>query len=238
MRRHARALMELTLIAGLATLLTLAAAVAPAQAGPEAATTQSVDISNFAFNPGTIKIAVGTRVTWTNSDSAPHTVTADAGEFDSGRLQPGATFEYTFDAIGTFAYHCALHASMHGTVEVVEAGSAELTQPVAKAPAAKARQEPRPKQRLRPAGLWNAGLQQLRRVRHECIPNALLRVLQQALLRAAIPRRPTVLLPVPSRVQTVLPSVHPAVLRPLLVASRSDHGQARSPGIDRGFSLA
>src|ERR1035437_7853093 len=39
----------------------------------------SVDIRNFAFSPSTLEVKVGTKVTWTNNDTAPHTVTSDAG---------------------------------------------------------------------------------------------------------------------------------------------------------------
>lgn len=45
-----------------------------------------VDIKNLAFNPASITVRAGDTVTWTNSDSMAHTVTADNGEFDSGNL--------------------------------------------------------------------------------------------------------------------------------------------------------
>jgi plastocyanin len=59
-------------------------------------------------------------VTWTNNDSAQHTVTQDpAGSgFASGALTPGSTFENTFDTAGTFEYFCEIHPSMTGTVVV------------------------------------------------------------------------------------------------------------------------
>lgn len=91
---------------------TTAASVAPAGTG------NAVTIANFAFGPSAITVAVGTTVTWTNSDTAGHTVTADDGSFKSGTLGTGATFTQTFATAGTFAYHCSIHKSMTGTVTV------------------------------------------------------------------------------------------------------------------------
>ena len=78
----------------------------------------SVSIAGFAFAPATITVPVGASITWTNSDSAGHTVTADDGSFKSGTLTTGATFKQTFAAAGTYTYHCSIHASMVGTVTV------------------------------------------------------------------------------------------------------------------------
>jgi plastocyanin len=93
-----------------------------ASAGPSAAasaaTTNAVSIASFSFQPAAITVPVGTTVTWTNSDSAGHTVTADDGSFKSDTLGTGATFSQTFASPGTFAYHCAIHSSMTGTVTV------------------------------------------------------------------------------------------------------------------------
>ena len=78
----------------------------------------TVTLANFAFSPATLNIQVGTTVSWTNNDSTTHTVTSDSGIFDSGNLAPNATFSYTFNTAGTFAYHCAIHTSMTGKVVV------------------------------------------------------------------------------------------------------------------------
>jgi plastocyanin len=77
-----------------------------------------VVLKNFAFNPATVTIKVGESVTWTNQDSANHTVAADKGEFQSSQLANGATFSFKFDKAGTYAYHCSIHPSMKGTVVV------------------------------------------------------------------------------------------------------------------------
>ena len=99
---------------------------APA-AGAQAQQSISVNIQNFAFDPPNITVAPGTTVTWTNNDSAPHTVTATdpAGAFDSGTLRPGQSFSVTFTQPGTtYAYYCAIHPSMRGTVTVAGGGTA------------------------------------------------------------------------------------------------------------------
>ena len=81
----------------------------------------AVEIADFTFSPGTVEVAVGTTVTWTNNDSAPHTVTADDGAFDSGELAQGDTFGMTFDTAGTYSYFCEIHPQMTASVVVTEA---------------------------------------------------------------------------------------------------------------------
>ncbi len=76
----------------------------------------SVQIKGFAFNPATITVPKGTTVTWTQMDSVQHTVTGSG--FDSGNLNTGVTFHWTFNNAGTFTYGCSIHSSMTGTVIV------------------------------------------------------------------------------------------------------------------------
>ena len=92
------------------------ATAAPASQAP--AGTAAVMIESFAFNPQAITVAAGTAVTWTNKDSAPHTVTFSDGGASSGRLAQGDIFTRTFDKPDTFTYACSLHPSMTGTVVV------------------------------------------------------------------------------------------------------------------------
>lgn len=80
----------------------------------------TVSISNFAFNGSSIQVKKGTTVVWTNVDGAAHTVTSDSGAFTSASLQRDGSFSYTFTNTGTFPYHCALHPSMHGIVNVIQ----------------------------------------------------------------------------------------------------------------------
>jgi plastocyanin len=89
---------------------------APAPAGGSMA----ISIKNFAFDPATDSVPTGSKITWTNNDTTAHTVTFDDGSGDSGDLAAGATFDHTFATAGTFAYHCTIHSSMHGTVTVTQ----------------------------------------------------------------------------------------------------------------------
>jgi plastocyanin len=120
-----RSLLSLTLITMLLAACAPAAVAtsSPGNTAPSSASVGStgivsVNISNFAFDPGSISIRVGETVTWTNQDGATHNVAADDGSFKSGSLGQGDTFSYTFNTAGTFTYHCGFHASMLGTVIV------------------------------------------------------------------------------------------------------------------------
>lgn len=81
-------------------------------------TQSDVVIEDFAFSPETVKIKAGSSVQWTNQDSSTHTVTSDKDAFDSGNLSNGKTFALDFQDAGTYEYHCDIHPSMTGTVEV------------------------------------------------------------------------------------------------------------------------
>lgn len=120
-----------TLLATLVAGGTLLAALAAGSAGRAVANTASVTINNFAFTPASASAGTGDTVAWTNNQTGiTHTVTADDGSFDSGRLAPGQSFSHLFSTAGTVAYHCSIHASMHGTI-IVSAGAAASVAPVA-----------------------------------------------------------------------------------------------------------
>ena len=87
--------------------------------------TVNVSIKNFSFNPGAVVVVIGVNntVTWTNNDASIHTVTSTtvpqgAAPFDSGYLNTGNTFTYTFTTPGVYEYHCQLHPWMTGFVTV------------------------------------------------------------------------------------------------------------------------
>jgi plastocyanin len=90
----------------------------------DAAETVTVDISGFAFQPGSVTIQVGDTVTWTNNDSVAHTATSvdDPGLFD-GEMEIGESFSFTFSEAGSFDYICEFHPTMEGTVVVQAAGA-------------------------------------------------------------------------------------------------------------------
>jgi len=89
----------------------------------------------FKFDPEKVTIVVGESVMWKGVGNYPHTVTADpdkaadsnnvrlpegAPTFDSGRVQPGETFTYTFEVPGSYRYFCIPHelSGMVGEVTV------------------------------------------------------------------------------------------------------------------------
>ena len=118
--RRVRYLAHGLLLVGLLWLIVGASATSTAAADMQ------ITIQNFAFAPATITVPVGTKVTWTNMDSATHTVTSDTGAFDSKNLANGASFSFTFTQAGSYAYHCAIHARMVASI-VVTAGNAPTT---------------------------------------------------------------------------------------------------------------
>jgi plastocyanin len=93
----------------------------PSSPGAKApVTADAVAIKNFAFSPATLKVTVGTTVTWTNQDTDAHTVTSagTGGPLHSAALATHAAYSYTFTKPGTYAYLCTIHPFMTATVEV------------------------------------------------------------------------------------------------------------------------
>ena len=82
---------------------------------PTVATTAAV-IQGFAHLDLTVQ--AGTTVVWTNRDGVPHTTTAAEGQWDSGTLQEGQSFSFTFTEAGVFSYFCAIHPFMTAEVTV------------------------------------------------------------------------------------------------------------------------
>ena len=80
----------------------------------------TVNMRGNVFLPVSLQVAAGTVVTWQNSDNVIHTVTASDGSFDSGDLEPGDTFTFTFTEGAIYSYHCTHHAGMIGSVEVID----------------------------------------------------------------------------------------------------------------------
>lgn len=57
-------------------------------------------------------------VMWINKDFGIHTITENQGSFSSKDLRPDQSFEYTFENVGTYGYHCKLHPEMMGKIIV------------------------------------------------------------------------------------------------------------------------
>jgi len=78
-----------------------------------------VAMKDIKFDPATVTIKPGGKVTWTNDDSVGHDVTGDDFESGSpGGIDGGSTFSHTFTKPGTYNYVCSVHPGMEGTVKV------------------------------------------------------------------------------------------------------------------------
>ncbi len=91
----------------------------PAQQGVPVTGVTHMNMQNFAYQMANIQVRAGTTVTWTNQDSAPHSVTFKNGLKDSGLLYQGQSFSYTFNTPGTYQYYCTVHPYMVATVTVI-----------------------------------------------------------------------------------------------------------------------
>lgn len=124
------------LVVGLVAIFATAMAL-PAQSAFAATINATIvkgatNLADKAYSPNPINAAQGDTVTWTNADTAAHTVTQGnpsegqvEGGFDSGIMGPNKTFSHTFDEEGNFAYYCLLHPTMVGTVLVGEGGGGD-----------------------------------------------------------------------------------------------------------------
>jgi len=91
------------------------AAVASTGSG---AATASVSIKNFAFSPVPLSVKVGETITVTNNDGTDHTFTDNGGAFDTGHIAPSASKTVAIAKAGTYDYHCNIHPSMKGVIQV------------------------------------------------------------------------------------------------------------------------
>ena len=76
------------------------------------------------YTPSTATISAGGTVTFTNTDTAPHTSTSGSaangpdGVFDTSLIMMNASFDVTLSDAGTYPYFCMVHPWMEGTVIV------------------------------------------------------------------------------------------------------------------------
>jgi plastocyanin len=109
-------------IAGFALQRGFATDTASAGSGPDPAIDTAgatpVEIRDFAFDPGTVTVAAGTPIVWTNADQVPHSVRSESGAFTEQTMEDGATAVVRLTEPGTYAYICGIHPAMTGTIEV------------------------------------------------------------------------------------------------------------------------
>ena len=91
------------------------------------------EAADGCFIPSTATVDVGGNVIMSNTDSAAHTYTAGtagdgpSGEFDTGLLMAGNSFEYSPDTVGEIPYFCMVHPWMIGLIIVQEVEAEEHT---------------------------------------------------------------------------------------------------------------
>jgi plastocyanin len=87
--------------------------------GDDAGAAGAIVIDGFTFEPGDVEVPAGTTVTWTNVDSAAHSI-EDEGELfpESEELAENDEFSFTYEAPGEYPYVCGIHRYMKGTVTV------------------------------------------------------------------------------------------------------------------------
>jgi len=109
----------------MATTTTVPAAYAETTVSlPEGSAVPGCEETDACYIPSSVSVGVGETVTWSNDDTAAHTVTSGSpvdgvdGIFDSSLFMAGATFSHTFEEEGTFDYFCMVHPWMVGAVTV------------------------------------------------------------------------------------------------------------------------
>ena len=74
-----------------------------------------------SYSPNPANVQVGQQVRWHNGDSTVHTATQNGGGFDTGLISAGATSApITITTAGALNYHCTVHPSMVGTLNVTQ----------------------------------------------------------------------------------------------------------------------
>jgi plastocyanin len=94
----------------------------------QAESAATVQITNSAFVPETIKIKQGQSVTWVNADTALHQIGADPypshaklpSLFSEESLAQNETYTFTFDKQGTYTYHDPLNPTTLKATVIVE----------------------------------------------------------------------------------------------------------------------
>lgn len=87
----------------------------PSTAGPVVRMPKS-----YRFDPPTLRVKVGTTVTWINEDHFTHNVHFLSGaDWRSPPLRPGEQASYTFAQPGEYRYQCDFHAQMMKGVVIV-----------------------------------------------------------------------------------------------------------------------
>ncbi len=127
-------ILVILLIATIATLFsTIPNSFAASSASvsiPAGTSVPGCEVGYGCYIPNQVKIEVGGQVTWSNDDSAAHTVTSGhpsdpnsvGAMFDSSLLLAETTFTVTVNSLGTYPYFCIVHPWMTGSIVVLDSG--------------------------------------------------------------------------------------------------------------------
>jgi len=119
------------IVAGMVSSPAFADHASATVSAPQGTSVPGCEKTNECFIPYEVTIDVGGEVTWSNDDTAAHTVTAGSaadgpsGVFDSSLFMAGTTFSHKFETEGEFPYFCMVHPWMMGLVTVQAAGEDE-----------------------------------------------------------------------------------------------------------------
>lgn len=81
---------------------------------PQGAAAQQVKVY---YQPNPAQLSVGSKITWINKDTAPHTATAINGSFDTSLINAGSSGSAIIKGTGTIQYHCTIHPWMTGILQ-------------------------------------------------------------------------------------------------------------------------
>lgn len=84
----------------------------------------------FGGDSAPLVVSSGTSVRWINQDTKAHTITSNNNVWDSGAINAGASYSFTFDTVGSYSYFCKLHPSEIGVV-IVQASNSSIPLPSA-----------------------------------------------------------------------------------------------------------
>jgi amicyanin len=108
---------QATVITPLQTYQQMMVTTTPVPQTTTSVSDNTIRIKNFAFDPASIRVKVGSTVRWVNQDSVPHRILFTDGA-DSTVLAGSQSWSRKFDLAGTYDYACTIHPAMQGTVIV------------------------------------------------------------------------------------------------------------------------
>ena len=107
------------LLCGISSFSLVAFAGDMKDTGSSGAGQNKIEIKDFAFNPQTITVKSGEKITWINRDEEPHTVVSVEKQFKkSFALDTDQEFTVVAGSPGTYSYFCSVHPKMTGTIVV------------------------------------------------------------------------------------------------------------------------